>query len=47
MACQGGNEHWRSRYTAEVAVVASLARNVTGSVWGLFGRRYRGRRHGR
>ncbi|MGA7184156.1 MAG: hypothetical protein WBY67_12775 [Pseudolabrys sp.] len=30
----------RSRYTAEVAVVASLARNVIVSVWGLFDRRY-------
>ena len=36
LTCEHGNEYWRRRRAAENAMVASMAGDYIGPVWGLF-----------
>ena len=40
LTCEHEFESWRRRRAAEIAMVASVAGNDIGPVWGLFGRCY-------
>ena len=41
LTCEHGIKYWRRRGAAENAMVASVAGDYIGPVWGLFGGRYR------